>query len=83
MLQPLSILTQIWSDISDGFFIGGFPKAFGVDTTKFSYFMVVASTFTAKEVSEIFIRDMVTLHGFPSSIVSDKTMYFLALSGCN
>ncbi|WVY93416.1 hypothetical protein V8G54_032504 [Vigna mungo] len=84
LLQPLPIPTHTWSDISMDF-IGGLPKTQGVDTilvvvdrlTKYAHFIAIAHPYTAKDIAEIFIKDIAKLHGFPSSIVSDRDRVFI------
>ncbi|WVZ04713.1 hypothetical protein V8G54_018059 [Vigna mungo] len=85
LLQPLPIPTHTWSDISMDF-IGGLPKTQGVDTilvvvdrlTKYAHFIAIAHPYTAKDIAEIFIKDIVKLHGFPSLIVSDWDRIFIS-----
>jgi len=56
-------------------FIGGLPKAKGMDTifvvvdrmTKYAQFYPLSHPFTAKQVVVLFIQEVVRLHGFPSS----------------
>jgi len=39
--------------------------------TKVAHFIPVKSTFLARDLAHVFIRDMVRLHGVPKKIVSD------------
>ncbi|CAJ2637385.1 unnamed protein product [Trifolium pratense] len=78
-------LNKVWTDISMDF-IGGLPKVQGVDTimvvvdrlTKYAHFLPVKHPYTAKDIAELFIKEIVRLHGFPSSIVSDRDKVFLS-----
>ena len=40
--------------------------------TKFTYFILVKSTYTMKDCARIFIDEIVCRHGIPLSIRSDK-----------
>lgn len=61
-MQPLPIPTQVWSDISMDF-IGGLPKAMGVDTiyvvvdrlSKYAYFFALTHPYTARDVAAVFV----------------------------
>ena len=67
-------------------FIGGLPRAQGLDTilvvvdrlTKYAYFIGLSHPYTAKEVAGLFIREVVRLHGFPKTIVSDQDRLFMS-----
>ncbi|KHN24290.1 V-type proton ATPase subunit C [Glycine soja] len=67
-------------------FIGGLPKVQGTDTimvvvdrlTKYAHFLPVSHPYTAKDIASLFIKEIVRLHGFPTSIVSDRDKVFLS-----
>ncbi|CAH9116180.1 unnamed protein product [Cuscuta europaea] len=67
-------------------FIGGLPKSMGKDTilvvvdklTKFAHFLPLAHPYHAKEVAKLFMKEIVKIHGFPKSIVSDRDNLFLS-----
>jgi len=43
---------------------------------KETHFITVKSTFSASDVTHIFIKDVVRLHGVPNNIVSDRDVKF-------
>lgn len=47
--------------------------------TKYAHFFALSHLYTAKEVAELFIKELVKLHGFPTSIVSDRDQLFMSL----
>lgn len=83
LLQQLPIPKHILEEISMDF-ITRLPKSNMYDVilvivdclSKYTHFIPLSHHFTAKEVAEKFVKEMVRLHGFPKSIVSDRDKIF-------
>lgn len=85
LLHPLSILSQGWDDLTTDF-VEGLPVSRGVDIilvvdrlSKYAHFLPLHHPFLALSVAELFIKDIVCLHGFPSSIVSNYDRNFMSI----
>ena len=83
LLQPLPVPTQTWQDIAMDF-ITGLPLSHGyfvilvvVDwLSKFAYFIPLPTYFSAPKVADSFIHIVVSVHGLPHSIISDRDKVF-------
>ena len=84
LFQTLLIPTQVWDDITMDF-IEALPKSGEYDTvlvvvdrfTKFAYFIGLKHPFNATTIAVVFVKEVVRLHGFPSSIVSNRDKIFM------
>jgi hypothetical protein len=85
LLQPLPIPDRIWEDLSIDF-ITGLPKSKGYEAilvvvdklSKYVHFIPPKHPYTAKTIAEVFVKEVVRLHGIPLSIVSDRDPVFMS-----
>lgn len=84
LLQPHEISEWKWDVISMDFIVG-LPLSshlhdvilVTVDTlTKVAHFSPVRTTFTAWNIAQVFLQDIVRLHGVPRKIISDRDSLF-------
>jgi hypothetical protein len=83
LLQPLPIPDHVWQDIAMDF-VEGFPRVGGksviltvVDRfSKMAHFIALSHPYSASLVARAFFDNIVRLHGFPCSIVSDRDTVF-------
>ncbi|KAA0061201.1 pol protein [Cucumis melo var. makuwa] len=84
LLQPLSVSGWKWESVSMDF-ITGLPKTLKGYTviwvvvdrlTKSAHFMPGKSTYTASKWGQLYMTEIVRLHGVPVSIISDRDARF-------
>jgi hypothetical protein len=86
ILQPLPIPSWKWEDISMDFIIGLPNTSLRHDSiwvivdrlTKTAHFLPVHTTYNAKKYAEIYLYQIVRLHGIPKMIISDRGAQFIA-----
>ena len=67
-------------------FLGGLPRSEGLDTilvvvdclTQYSHSIALSHPYTAKDVAEVFVKEVVQLHGFPQTIVTDRDWLYMS-----
>jgi hypothetical protein len=85
LLQPLPIPEGVWMDLSMDF-VEGLPKSQGYSVimvvvdrlTKYAHFVPVKHLYIASTIAQLFMDNIVKLHGIPHSIVSDRDTIFVS-----
>jgi hypothetical protein len=85
-LQPLLIPSWKWKDISMDFIVGLPNTSQKHDSmwviidrlTKTAHFLPVHTTYLAKKYAEVYLDQIVRLHGVPKTIISDRGAQFIA-----
>jgi hypothetical protein len=85
-LQPLPIPSWKWEDISMDFIVGLPNTSQKHDSiwviidrlTKTAHFLPVHTTYSAKKYAEVYLDQIVRLHGVPKTIISDRGAQFIA-----
>jgi hypothetical protein len=82
-LQPLPVPSSAWHTVSVDF-VKGLPRSGSSDCilvvvdkfTKFGHFIPLSHPYTASSVAKLFMNHVYRLHGFPVSIISDRSPVF-------
>jgi hypothetical protein len=86
VLQPLSIPMWKWDDINMDFIVGLPLTARKKDSiwvivdrlTKTAHFIAVHTTYSVQQYAELYMDQIVRLHGIPKTIISDRGTQFVA-----
>jgi hypothetical protein len=86
ILQPLPIPSWKWEDISMDFIVGLPNTSQKHDSiwviidrlTKTAHFLPVHTTYSTKKYAEVYLDQIVRLHGVPKTIISDRGPQFIA-----
>ncbi|KAL5538035.1 hypothetical protein UlMin_044852 [Ulmus minor] len=87
VLQPIEIPEWKWEQISMDFVVG-FPKTTnGYDAvwvivdrlTKSAHFLPIKITYSLEQLADLYVKEIVRLHGVPTSIILDRDSRFTSL----
>lgn len=84
-MSPLPIHTKVWADANLDF-IEGLLISKGWDAilvivdrlSKYAHFIPLRHPFLTRTLPEVYIREVVELHGFLETMVSDRYRVFLS-----
>ncbi|KAJ9566907.1 hypothetical protein OSB04_002873 [Centaurea solstitialis] len=79
LLQPILLTLKVWDEITMDF-IDGLPKSKGCSVimvfvdrlSKYAHFAPLKHPFDATIVADVFVKEVVKLHGIPQVIISDQ-----------
>ena len=83
-LQPIEISEWKWEQISMDFIVGLPKTTKGHDAiwvivdrlTKSAHFLPIKITYSLEQLADLYVREIVRLHGIPISIISDRDSRF-------
>lgn len=76
---------KVWEGVSMDF-ITGLPKSKGYDAvmvvvdrlSKYLHFLLLRHPYLAKNIAALFVKEIIRLHGIPSSILSERDPIFIS-----
>ena len=85
-LQPLDILEWKWESISMDFVMGLPRTSAGYDAiwvimdrlTKSAHFLPIRANYPLEKLAQLYIQEIVRLHGISSTIISDRDPRFIS-----